>query len=257
MVKIQSAVDTVIETLTIGINNGTFPVGQSLPPQRELSRLFGVSMVAVREAIKVLEGRGIVISKQGSGSYVRRQANDFSSYESPDTVECNMQDIFDLARGVWAASVEQAVLHVPEEALREVRDHVLDIQEEYRKGASIHQLFIYESSFGMTLCRLSNNALAYRLLSELLKSTVDIDYAVIQSPNYGDILRIDEKIMEAILERNTERALFWGRERDLEIEAILAQQRPLANKTYRVSLHLNAAQPSRREEAGDSQPSAQ
>ncbi len=236
--KSQSTVDTIIETLTIGIKNGTFPVGQALPPQRELSRLFGVSMVVIREAIKVLEGRGILMSKQGSGIYVRHQINEFPSYEGPDTIECTMKDVIDLARGVWASSVQKAVQYVSDEALQDVLAHVLDIQEQYRKGASIHQLFIYESSFGMTLCRLCNNALAYHLLSELLKSTVDIDYAVIQSSNYGEILHIDEKIMESILARNTERALFWGRERDLEIEKILIQQPPLANKTYQLSLRL-------------------
>lgn len=236
--KSQSSVDTIIETLTIGIKNGTFPVGQALPPQRELSRLFGVSMVVIREAIKVLEGQGILMSKQGSGIYVLHQINEFSPHESPDTIECTLQDVIDLARGVWASSVQKAVQSVSDEALKEVLDHVLDIQEQYQKGASIHQLFIYESSFGMTLCRLCNNALAYHLLSELLKSTVDVDYAIIQSPSYGEILRIDAKIMESILARNTERALFWGRERDMEIEKILMQQPPLADKTYQLSLRL-------------------
>jgi DNA-binding FadR family transcriptional regulator len=51
--------------------NGLRP-GQALPTEGELARQFGVSRSSVREAVKSLEGLGILESRVGSGIYVRK-----------------------------------------------------------------------------------------------------------------------------------------------------------------------------------------
>jgi GntR family transcriptional repressor for pyruvate dehydrogenase complex len=45
--------------------------GDMLPPERELSRMFGVSRGSVRDAIRKLESVGLVEPRQGSGTVVR------------------------------------------------------------------------------------------------------------------------------------------------------------------------------------------
>ncbi len=51
-----------------------------LPPERELAAQFGVSRSAVREAIKLLEERGLLESRNGRGAFVTvPEASDLSS----------------------------------------------------------------------------------------------------------------------------------------------------------------------------------
>lgn len=45
--------------------------GEQLPPERELFEKLGVSRNVLREAFHVLEQRGVIISRQGSGRYLR------------------------------------------------------------------------------------------------------------------------------------------------------------------------------------------
>ncbi len=52
------------------IDSGKYPAGSKLPSQRELSDEYGVSMVTVRQAISQLESDGILITKQGKGTFV-------------------------------------------------------------------------------------------------------------------------------------------------------------------------------------------
>jgi ABC-type glycerol-3-phosphate transport system substrate-binding protein len=52
------------------VRSGKVTPGSRLPPERELSRQFGVSRHTVREAIAELEREGIVYRVQGSGTYV-------------------------------------------------------------------------------------------------------------------------------------------------------------------------------------------
>src|SRR5207237_7051528 len=63
--------EDVAEQLRDAILDGRFPAGTKLPPERELAAEFGVNRTSVREAIKVLEGLGLIAVRQGDGATVR------------------------------------------------------------------------------------------------------------------------------------------------------------------------------------------
>ncbi|MEV6711524.1 FCD domain-containing protein [Lentzea sp. NPDC051208] len=63
----------VIEALTDQIVSGQFPAGSQLPPEPTLCEIFGVSRITVREAVKSLEEKGLVLARQGSGTTVTEQ----------------------------------------------------------------------------------------------------------------------------------------------------------------------------------------
>jgi DNA-binding FadR family transcriptional regulator len=63
--------EAVAEQLRDAILDGRFPPGRKLPPERELAAEFRVNRTSVREAIKVLEGLGLVRVRQGDGVTVQ------------------------------------------------------------------------------------------------------------------------------------------------------------------------------------------
>jgi GntR family transcriptional regulator, transcriptional repressor for pyruvate dehydrogenase complex len=63
--------EAVAEQLRDAVLDGRFPAGSKLPPERELAAEFRVNRTSVREAIKVLEGLGLVHVRQGDGVTVR------------------------------------------------------------------------------------------------------------------------------------------------------------------------------------------
>lgn len=65
-----SVTDAVTEKLESMIVEGTFKPGDTLPPERQLARDFAVSRASLRQALSVLEYRGLILSKQGGGNYV-------------------------------------------------------------------------------------------------------------------------------------------------------------------------------------------
>ena len=68
--------ELVLAQLRRSIHLGHFGAGDRLPPERELARQLGVSRTTVREAVRVLEGEGLVEIKRGSsgGISVRPQS---------------------------------------------------------------------------------------------------------------------------------------------------------------------------------------
>ena len=60
----------IATALTVKIQDCTLPAGSKLPPERELSRLLGVSRTTVINAYSLLEERGLVSTRVGSGTFV-------------------------------------------------------------------------------------------------------------------------------------------------------------------------------------------
>ncbi|WP_027960791.1 GntR family transcriptional regulator [Halomonas halodenitrificans] len=73
--------DVITERLEAMILEGSLQPGQKLPPERELAERFSVSRPSLREAIQKLSARGLLISRQGGGTFVSEELN--SGYSDP------------------------------------------------------------------------------------------------------------------------------------------------------------------------------
>ncbi len=62
--------DEVVKHFTELIMDQELRPGDKLPPERQLAEELGVSRTVLREAVKMLEEKGLLDSKQGSGTYV-------------------------------------------------------------------------------------------------------------------------------------------------------------------------------------------
>ncbi|MGH2363366.1 MAG: GntR family transcriptional regulator [Chloroflexota bacterium] len=60
----------IARRLRAGIEGGVYVAGQRLPSQRELSKQFDVTPMTLRQALQLLEGEGLLVSRQGAGTYV-------------------------------------------------------------------------------------------------------------------------------------------------------------------------------------------
>lgn len=66
----------VVEWVEKQIEDGRFPVGTRLETENEMSKRFGISRQTVRHGIAILEQKGIIETRQGSGSYVKKGTRD-------------------------------------------------------------------------------------------------------------------------------------------------------------------------------------
>lgn len=64
----QQQIETLIEER---IRSGNWKVHDKLPPERQLAESLGVSRNTLRTALQALQGRGILGSRRGSGTYVQ------------------------------------------------------------------------------------------------------------------------------------------------------------------------------------------
>jgi GntR family transcriptional repressor for pyruvate dehydrogenase complex len=142
--------EEVGEQLRDAILDGRFEAGQKLPPERELAEEFQVNRTSVREAIKGLEGLGLVTVRQGDGATVQPLIDASFDVLAPmvyrkgrvdsrtlaDVMEVMMPLLFEMAR----LALER---HQPEElsALRRLRDVMateeLEREERFAAGRDV------------------------------------------------------------------------------------------------------------------------
>lgn len=65
--------DQLYEKILQRIVSGDFPEGGRLPSESGLCDIYGVSRPVIREVLSRLQGDGLIVSRQGSGSYVQRR----------------------------------------------------------------------------------------------------------------------------------------------------------------------------------------
>ncbi len=68
----------VVNELEGKILTGQIPCGSKLPSEAELAKTLGVGRRTIREALHILQARGLVEIRQGKGAFVIR--NDFDTY---------------------------------------------------------------------------------------------------------------------------------------------------------------------------------
>ena len=69
-IRRTSLADQAAELLLARIQSGEWPIGTKLPGETTLAPMFDVGRSTLREAIRQLAGRGILVTRQGSGVFV-------------------------------------------------------------------------------------------------------------------------------------------------------------------------------------------
>jgi len=134
-VRRESLAEQAAELLITRIRDGEWAIGGKLPGETTLAPQLGVGRSTAREAIRILAGRGILATRQGSGVFVT--ATDIP--ESWDAV-LERADIVAVLEARTAIEVEASALaaerHTPAE-LKALRA-ALDDREQHRSDIDNH-----------------------------------------------------------------------------------------------------------------------
>jgi len=83
----RPAYQRVADELRKAIADGTYQPGDQLPTLGEITRRHGIAVMTARDALRQLAAEGLIVSRQGKGSYVLRK---------PDTDEQPIASISEL-----------------------------------------------------------------------------------------------------------------------------------------------------------------
>lgn len=102
------------------IANGAFPLNSRLPTEMELSERFEASRPVVREALQRLREDGLIVSRQGSGSYVKRRPEADVLQLAPVGSLADIQRCFEFRAGLEPAGAALAAQRRDESDLQRI-----------------------------------------------------------------------------------------------------------------------------------------
>lgn len=96
------------DRLSAEIQSGTLALGEQLPTHRALAEEYGVAVETAKRALAELRSAGLIVTRQGKGSYVRRGPSD-SDVSQPGAVDLAAR-IDDLTRDMASVKRRLAAL---------------------------------------------------------------------------------------------------------------------------------------------------
>lgn len=100
--------DIIYEKIVGMISDGRFPINERLPSEQNLASMFGASRPVVREALERLRNDDLIVSRKGSGSYVRQQPDLSVLQQVPVGSLADVQRFFEFRSGLESSAAELA-----------------------------------------------------------------------------------------------------------------------------------------------------
>ncbi|MBP1843224.1 DNA-binding FadR family transcriptional regulator [Rhizobium petrolearium] len=100
--------DIIYEKIVSMIADGRFPVNERLPSEPNLAVMLGASRPVVREALERLRADQLIVSRKGSGSYVRQRPDSSVLKQVPVGSLADVQRFFEFRAGLEAEAAELA-----------------------------------------------------------------------------------------------------------------------------------------------------
>lgn len=205
--------DDIMEQLESMMLDGRLAAGQKLPPERALTEQFEVSRPSVREAIQKLEAKGLVVRKQGGGTFVCD--NQLGALADPlfDLMSKNPNCQFDLLEyrlGVEGMAAYYAAMRGTPNDLKQVQ-----IKFDAIGSAQIENNFRLEAEaifeFLISICIASRNTVILHLvrsMASLITDNIEQNITVLaKSPDMFEKMRdYHKKLLSAILSGKPQKA---------------------------------------------------
>lgn len=156
--------DTIYGQLLDEIMAGRFSAGDRLPTENQLAQRFAVSRPVVREALQRLQTDGVVMSRQGSGTYVQRSPSQRVAELTSQVSLHEVLQVMELRMALESLSARLAARHRTDEHLRTIEQARQSLGDLFGQGAAAMEA---DYAFHRAIAVASGNGLLVEALDQL------------------------------------------------------------------------------------------
>jgi DNA-binding FadR family transcriptional regulator len=183
--------------------------GERLPTEREMGETFQVSRTVIREAIRLLEAKGLVGSQTGSGTYVRaiqgeQVIDSLGIYLAMQGHKVNIDSIMEVRRVLELQVVKLACERATEKDIKHL-EHILDQMCESRNDLDTFSK--WDLDFHLALASACKNHLFKVLIEPLSEILFELIWTASTTPGaIEDACEFHSSILNAIKERDADKS---------------------------------------------------
>jgi len=172
--KLADVIENQLESMIL---EGHLELGQKLPAERELAKQFDVSRPSLREAIQRLESKGLLIRRQGGGTYVKQELRDkFTDplFELLNRHPESQYDLLEFRHALEGFSAYYAALRGTADDFEKIKSCFGAIEKAQHDG-NIELEISYVAAFYLTIIEASHNVVFLHLargIKDLLEKNI-------------------------------------------------------------------------------------
>lgn len=203
-VECQRIYENIIFQIKELIDEKKLKPGDRLPSERKMAAYLGCSRTSVREAFRVLEADGLVISRQGGGRFIQNSDQELvMSYHlnSAGIVEKNAVLQFIEAREALEPKVaELACARATEQELAVIKQDLENPAADFESADKQKKAFL---NFHLSLARASHNFILVSMMEANANLICRIrKWTLFSEKRQTEDLREHEAILNALMKRN-------------------------------------------------------
>lgn len=208
---IKNVHGNTLDWLGEAILTGHYPVGSSLPPEPVLCEELGVSRTVVREAIKSLSAKGLVVTGPKVGTRVLSQ--DEWNWFDPSVIAWQarnglrpefLQDLQELRRVVEPAAVRMAAERADAHDIEHIATAFAGMKKAVEEGGDY---ITHDLRFHQGLLAASHNRMLVQMskaLNALLRTSFEISTSIKDGPRAS--LPLHRAVLDAVMAREPAKA---------------------------------------------------
>lgn len=210
-IQTKKIYEEITDMLVNKIKNGELKPGDRLESVEKLAQSFDVSRSAVREALSGMRAMGLIVMRQGEGTFVTEF--DASSILLPVNTGLLMkkediQEIYEVRKILEVGAARSAAIHHQPEDLIALQEAIKAMMKDKSNGEIGAES---DMKFHMAIAKASHNELLIRLMSsvaEVMLSVLEETRQVLVYTEQKTVSLIEEHqaIYDAIQERAPEKA---------------------------------------------------
>lgn len=211
-ISVPKAADVLAHTLREKILKGDLRAGMELPAERELGAQAGLSRATVREALRILEGEGLIETRLGrrGGSTVLQPGTEPIERSVGIFIRglrIRMESVLQTRHAIEPAAARYAAAHRTDEDL-ELLEQCHRRLEEASVGDDVHSYVQANLEWHVQVVRSSHNELLIAFITAVSKAVyIDSDIEGFNSPEVRHaVIRAHRRVMDAIRDRDGEAA---------------------------------------------------
>lgn len=235
IIKKTDVVGDIIESVKQALLGGDLSPGERLPSEADLVEQLGVGRGAVREAMKMLSGLGVIDIRRGDGTYIVDKPS--SELLNPLVFAILLEqgtnrELFELRTLIEVGYCQLAAQNATEEDLSQIQK-AAQTWERYALSADpdTDQITLFDLDFHFTILDASHNPLVIRIgrtVEELFLNSIRNILSKKEVLEWG--VKGHQRIVEALQSRDLEAVRqavvfsleYWGGELDKKSHSPLA-----------------------------------
>lgn len=200
--------EEVVKDLYQMIDDEHLKPGDKMPPERELMEQLDVSRNVLREAFRVLESRGVIVSHQGKGRFLRKQSQLIGSTDSlsKNLERCSMIEAYEVRQPLEVRGVELIIRNASERDIEDLENAYRALEKRFQETGRTEGEFKLHKLYAAK----TGSVFMTQTLEIVLNAIFDMMYGkfsdILEKVSGEEELESHRQIIQAIRDRDKERA---------------------------------------------------